>query len=83
MLYKCFKRLQAVLSELVITLGSAMAELDDHWNDSWQVLAKAVSNRPTAQTDKCLRISVAKYSVSKRDRTAAECSLTSTQLCQC
>lgn len=63
MLYKCFKRLQAVLSELIITLGSIEAELDDQWNDSWQVLAKAVSNRPTVQTDKCLTIS--RYSVSK------------------
>ncbi len=57
MLYKCFKRLQAVLSELIIALSSIVAEFDDQWNDSWQVLAKAVPNRPTAQTDKYLRIS--------------------------
>ena len=56
MLYKCFKSLQAVLSELIIALGSIVAEFNDQWNDSWQVLAKAVPNRPTAQTDMCLRI---------------------------
>ncbi len=71
--------MQAVLSELVIALGGIVAELDDQWNDSWQVLAEAVSNRPTAQTDMCLRISVARYSSSKRDRTAAEYSVISHQ----
>ena len=70
MLYKCFKRLQAVLSELIITLASIVAELDDQWNDSWQVLAKAVSNRPTAQTDTSLRI--LKILSVKEGRTAAE-----------
>jgi len=67
MLYKCFKRLQAVLSELIIALGSIVAEFNDQWNDSWQVLAKAVPNRPTAQTDKYLRISqYSKHSGSTR-----------------
>lgn len=77
MLYKCFKRLQAVLSELIITLASIVAELDDQWNDSWQVLAKAVSNRPTAQTDTSLRI--LKILSVKEGRTAAEYSLLSHQ----